>query len=117
MIKKDKQSYQFDDAKWLMSPSWEIWTTWLETTSRRQKQLYFDSKIGNIYDKWALHRDTMAKLPGFRLVDPYILISVKITREHFVITLLPLGSSQTLTIKHKIHSHWYASLYQACDAT
>lgn len=118
MIRKNKQSYQFENNLWLMSPSWEIWSKWEETTSLREKRLYFDSKLGNIYHAWSFHpqireKNAISLLP-FRYIDGYLLVSVHVTRNNINLKLLSIhGQSQTFNIKADRSCHWYAQLWQA----
>lgn len=120
-MRKDKKSYQFESDQYLLSPSWEAWADWDVVTSLREKQMYFDSKIGNIYKDWHLHHEDIDKFeamaykrrnqkPWFVLSAPYMLVSVQITKLHYNLTLLNIGEGRTMILPHKRSNWWYASL-------
>lgn len=118
MIRKNKQSYQFENNLWLMSPSWEIWSDWEQNTSIRQKQMYFDSKLGNIYHAFKFHTQIREKnassLMQFRYINYYLLVGAHVTRNNINLKLLSVhGPSQTFNIKADRSCHWYAQLWQA----
>lgn len=119
MRRKDKVSYQFEHDLWLMSPSWEIWNEWHDSTSKREKQAYFDSKIGNIYVEWQLHHsDTDKKVfqkliddDVFIVMDPHMLVGVDITRDFYNITILAINKGINITFRHAQTSKWHARLW------
>lgn len=119
---KQKKSYQFESDRYLMSPSWDVWSEWDETTSLRQKQMYFDSKMGNLYHKWHLHMEDveaferrrlerLGQQAWFRLDDPYMLVSVRITKDYYHLSLLKIGAPRTFNFKTRRHNLWHAELF------